>query len=89
MDESVSLREYMDRLLEEKEKAMMATSDALNKRLDEMNELRRQIDSERNRYVTRDMYDQITRLVYIGLGIVLAIQFAGFATIGIYECLKK
>ena len=32
----------------------------LNRRLDEMNELRRQIDSERGRYPTRDYLDSVT-----------------------------
>lgn len=38
--------------------AVSTAASEINRRLDEMNELRKQIESERGQYVRRDMYDR-------------------------------
>lgn len=65
----VSLREYVDRLFEEREvraelrekahlRALDHASRALEARLESMNEFRAQISQERATYVTRQLLDQ-------------------------------
>jgi hypothetical protein len=56
---------YMDRMLDEHEKihyqernALLDTRKEMERRLEEMNQFREQINNERHSFVTRDMYDQ-------------------------------
>ena len=67
--EVVSLKEYLERRLTDLEHLMTARNVArneaieaarveINRRLDEMNQLRHQIESERDKYMTRQAYEQ-------------------------------
>jgi len=53
-----TLKEYVERILDEQTEARKIAKAEVDRRLDAMNELRDQIDSERGRYVEREMYDQ-------------------------------
>lgn len=53
-----TLKEHVERILEEKERATQIAKGEVDRRLDEMNELRRQIETERGQFVTRELYDE-------------------------------
>jgi hypothetical protein len=51
------LREVMDVKFEAQEKALEIALQRLNERLEDMNELRKQITNERGMYLTRERFD--------------------------------
>jgi len=53
----VSLREYIERILDEREKATEAARKSMELRLDRLNELRAEVQEDRGQYLTRDKYD--------------------------------
>ena len=58
----VSLREYIEKIMDERfqssERALEISTKVLDLRLAAMNELRDQINSERGRFLTRETFDQ-------------------------------
>jgi hypothetical protein len=82
----VTLKEYLEARLEAINLASKKNDDAVNVRLEHMNEFRKQIQDERSFFLTKDHYenchqylenkiDSLTKLVYIGLGLVIAFEF--------------
>lgn len=53
----VPLKEYIERILDEREKAMEAARQSMEIRLDRLNELRQEVQEDRSQYLTRDRYD--------------------------------
>jgi DNA repair exonuclease SbcCD ATPase subunit len=75
----VSLRDYIDRIFEEKQKAvelgfksqqdaLSLASRTLEQRLEKLNELRQEVTSDRGRYVTREKYDADIEALNIRVG---------------------
>lgn len=58
MADEITLREYIEKQLELRDRALAIAAQNVDKRLDGMNELRRQIEVERGDYVTRVLYDE-------------------------------
>jgi CHASE3 domain sensor protein len=58
----VTLREYIEKIMDERfesaERALDISTKVLDLRLEAMNELRDQINNERGRYLTRETFDQ-------------------------------
>ena len=52
-----TLKEHIDRILGEQEKAREIAKGEVDRRLDQMNELRDQIDAERGRYLSVERYE--------------------------------
>lgn len=93
---SVTLRDYLEgkfdheremrlQLIDEQRRALAIATMSMDKRLEGMNELRAQINSERGNYVSLQKHDGfadailakidgLARMVYVGLGIILAVQ---------------
>lgn len=53
-----SLKEYVDRRFVDRDIAVVVAASNVDRRLTEMNELRRQIESERGLFLTVDSYEQ-------------------------------
>ncbi len=80
----------------EKEKALALAKESIEHRLDQMNELREQINRERGAYISlavfeahKERFDTLARIVYVGLGIVVALQFCTFIFMWIYNIFHK
>lgn len=56
--EEVSLREYFEKELELRDRAVELASKAMDYRLERMNELREQINNERGHFVSETMYSE-------------------------------
>jgi hypothetical protein len=52
----VELREYIERLLDEREKALVLTAKNLEHRLDSLNALRQEVLSDRERFLSKAAY---------------------------------
>lgn len=85
----VKLKEYIERILDEREKQLNSTARTLELRLDHLNELRSEVSKDRNMFITREIFGQmqneLTRRLtdieksisrIIGVGITLVV-FAG------------
>lgn len=57
-DERVSLRDHIDKQFELRDRATDLAGEDLDRRLDQMNELREQISQERGHFVTVELYEQ-------------------------------
>lgn len=55
----VELREYIERILDEREKALVLTAQSLDKRLDHLNALREDVVRDRNTYATREVFSSL------------------------------
>jgi hypothetical protein len=58
-----TLKEYFDRRFTDSFKALKEAAKSVSLRLKEMNKLRRQIETERGNYVTREMHDILEKQV--------------------------
>ncbi len=56
------------------EKEKISAKNALDHQLEQMNNLQRKMDKQESTFATKDELQKISRLVYIGLGIMLAIE---------------
>ena len=85
IQEDITLKEFIESKLEAIKIAIEKSENSLNVRLEHMNEFRQQIQNERVNFVTRELYEahieasnkrfqDLERLVYIGFGIVVAIE---------------
>ena len=83
MSDTVSLKEHFDSLREADKDALSAALVAAEKRLDLLNELRQGVATTEQLTALEKVVATQSRLIYIGLGVVLALQFAVGATIGI------
>lgn len=79
--EHVHLKEFIERILDEREKALMAAAHTLEIRLDRLNELRAEVTRDRDMYVTKPAFDDHTRRIgaiegiqsrIIGIGLAFA-----------------
>jgi hypothetical protein len=81
----VSLRTYIEMKISDLEKASDLAAENLKIRLDSLNEWRAQNKDEREKYLPREEYelqhsylsekiDSLSKLVYIGIGVCLAIE---------------
>lgn len=61
-------------ILEAKQKALDSTRSDLDHRLQGMNDFQRRMDRLEGTFATRDQLRAIERLVYIGVGIAIAIE---------------
>lgn len=86
MSESVSLKEYLNSRIDDVKESVKTAYAAMEKRLEGMNEFRSQLKDQAGRFVTREEMDQrftstnarieaLQRIVWIGIGISLALQF--------------
>lgn len=91
-NEHVHLREYIERILDEREKAVRLTAANLEARLDHLNELRSEVLKDRNQFLSKAVYDQMhdaltqrvgrlensqSRLMGVGIAIVAGAGFMG------------
>lgn len=77
-DERVKYADKFARIetrIEEREKALLLAHDKLSAHLEQMNGLQRKMDRAQELFATKSEHNSLARLVYIGLGIVLALQF--------------
>jgi hypothetical protein len=58
-DLSISLREYVDTLLREREKELYRTAAELERRLEGLNDLRAEVVKDRNMYLLREVYERM------------------------------
>jgi hypothetical protein len=66
-DESVSLKEYIDALFGERDRAVTAALAASDKRLDGMNEFRQTLKDQQGTYVTRaEVYAMVAAAAAVG-----------------------
>jgi hypothetical protein len=59
MSEGIELREYVERLFDEREKAAELVATNLEQRLDKLNELRAEVMKDRDQFLKKDLYDQM------------------------------
>jgi len=85
MTDNVNLREYIERIMDEREKriydhfrtnkeALDLARAQIDYRLEGMNAFQKRMDRLENTFATKDQLASIARLVYVGVGIVLAFQ---------------
>lgn len=90
----MTLREYIETILEEREKALRLTAINLEHRLDSLNALRNEVLSDRSQFISKGVYDQshqdlIRRIdrveamqaKIVGVGIVLVVLSGVVGTI--------
>ena len=58
-DLSISLREYVDTLLREREKELYRTAAELERRLEGLNDLRAEVVKDRNMYLLREVCERM------------------------------
>ena len=69
------------------DEALRSAKDEMNRRLESMNEFRNQLEKQANTFISRDEYepkhelvnqkvDSISKMVYIGVGILIVVQIA-------------
>ena len=86
LQNKVDLREYIERIMDEREKRIYdhfrANKEALDLarkqidyRLKGMNEFQKRMDRLESTFATKEQLALVSRLVYIGVGIVVAFQF--------------
>lgn len=82
----VDLRTYIERILDEREKALeerfrnnmdsiRLAREQMEHRLNGMNEFQKRMDKLEGTFATKNDLSSVERLVYIGVGIVIALQF--------------
>jgi hypothetical protein len=86
LNETVSLKEYIDERFRSLNVAVQETKDTINERFKAVNEMRGMVTDAFSTYVTRAEYgsnlnalsekmEAQQKLIYIGLGLVVALQF--------------
>lgn len=55
---TVTLRHYIERVLEEREKAVALAYQAMNQRIERLNELRDEVQKDRGQFLRMDVYDE-------------------------------
>lgn len=63
MADDVTLREYIESRIDGIETAIQKAEEALNIRLEHMNEFREQISRERGQYLTKEVYEEHQKAV--------------------------
>jgi len=71
----IRLKEHIEKILDEKEKALNAALISNDKRLDLLNELRGDVATKAELKAVVEKIDTLQKLVYIGVGGVLVIEF--------------
>lgn len=74
-DNNISIKEHFNELRKADQRALQAALIANEKRLDGLNELRQGVATQDQLEALEKIVNNLSRLVYIGLGAVLAIQF--------------
>ncbi len=89
----VGIKEYVERILNEKEKTTMLVASSLELRLEHLNELRKEVERDRDIYVHRSVFQQVSmendrrigqlettqaRMIGIAIAIVALAGFLGF-----------
>lgn len=59
MTDHVSLREFIESILVERDKALTLTRENLERRLDTLNQLRGEVTKDRDLYLQKPVYDQM------------------------------
>ena len=86
-DENISLKEFITDKFQTLEKNMDLSRISMDKRLDGMNEFRQQLKDQNGTFITKTDYEgrhltletkieALEKIVYIGLGICLALEIA-------------
>ena len=86
MTDDVNLRTYIERIMDEREKrisdrfesskeALDLARQQIDYRLKGMNEFQKRMDRLESTFATKGQLASVARLVYIGVGLVLAFQF--------------
>lgn len=69
----------VDIKLKANDETIKTAKDVVDRRLHELNELRKEVMLDRDQFAKKEVYDtrinSLSRIVYIGLGALLAIQF--------------
>lgn len=84
--DGVTLKEYMDTKISALDRATSVASEAMNKRLESMNEFRAQLKDQNATFLTRNEYEakhalleskieSLQRIVYLATGAVLIIDY--------------
>lgn len=73
-EDTITLRDYFDALREADKDALHAALVAAEKRLDLLNELRQGVATTDQLNALEKVVSALSRLVYVGLGAVLALQ---------------
>jgi phosphoenolpyruvate-protein kinase (PTS system EI component) len=58
-DTSIRLKEYIEAILNEREKALKLTAHSLEQRLEHLNALRDQVLNDRSQFVNQDVYKEM------------------------------
>lgn len=69
----VEWRDYVDMRFEAEHRSADAAYQQMEKRLDGMNEFRAALDSQADAFVPRTEFEQVRKLVYMALGIAVAV----------------
>ena len=86
-DENISLKEFITDKFQTLEKNMDLSRISMDKRLDGMNEFRQQLKDQNGTFITKTDYEGrhqtletkiegLEKIVYVGLGVCMAIEFA-------------
>lgn len=57
--DTVPLKEYLESILIEKEKPSLIANEGLLRRLESLNELRNEVPTDRSRFLSKDLYEQM------------------------------
>ena len=68
------------------EKAINLAREGIDYRLNGMNEFQKRMDKLEGTFATKDNVHVLSKLVYVGLGIVLAVQLLIYAFIAYVKC---
>jgi hypothetical protein len=75
MGNEVTLKEYFDSQIKNIEKSIETAYRSMEKRLDGMNEFREALKDQSRQFVSRQEFETLQKLVWVGVGIVLAVEF--------------
>jgi hypothetical protein len=82
----VPLKDYVDAKFEAVNQAVEVRTEALEHRLSNVNEWRATLESLQRNYLPRAEFDQLQKLVWVGLGVMLALQFLiGLAVLWLHK----
>lgn len=83
--DGISLKEYCDTRFEQNDKEVKLAADALNIRVEHLNEFRKTLQDQSNSFLSRNEYDakhqllenkidSLQKIVYIGMGMVMLLE---------------
>lgn len=86
MSDTVDLKEYLNSRIDDVKDSVKTAYTSMEKRLESMNEFRTQLKDQAARFVTREemeskidnlveKMESLQKIVYVGLGAVLALEF--------------